>query len=375
MRSHIWNNGIALVVPLLIGMSTPVAEASSKRAAATTEIVRQMIKKRARSVQLVTFPHTNWSPVKVVRGKAPAKSRDARKPELEKVETAETITFNDSRHNSVRVIRGESDRAVMGPGQPRRAGGINLQVVSFADPRERPVSILRGCGSHPPDFDLFGPASVADLDRVAFAVDGAESSHGTDLRMWRIEPNGPQGPMQVTSAAAIDVGGGDRFDVAENRALGRAYLARMFRRYGNWPDTIAAYNWGPGSLDAWIAGGRAADRLPLEVERYRDRVLRDAALAQTSATMWTRRWPLGAPAAAEPPPMAGAINKEVAPTALRAVNHGPRQHDSGHHGGNPNPGGKLGIGVKPTPSHHQLTGIGAKMPRSKGWSATEVAWH
>jgi hypothetical protein len=281
MRSHIWNNGIALVVPLLIGMSTPVAEASSKRAAATTEIVRQMIKKRARSVQLVTFPHTNWSPVKVVRGKAPAKSRDARKPELEKVETAETITFNDSRHNSVRVIRGESDRAVMVPGQPRRAGGINLQVVSFADPRERPVSILRGSGSHPPDFDLFGPASVTDLDRVAFAVDGAESSHGADLRMWRDEPSGPQGPMQVTSAAAIDVGGGDRFDVTENRALGRTYLARMFRRYGNWPDAIAAYNWGPGSLDAWIAEGRAADRLPLEVERYRDRVLRDAALVQT----------------------------------------------------------------------------------------------
>jgi hypothetical protein len=113
----------------------------------------------------------------MVRGKAPAKSSDARKAEVEKVETAETITFNDSRHSSVRVIRGASDRAAMVPGQPPRAGGMNLQVVSFADPRERPVSILRGSGSHPPDFDLFRPASVADLDRVAFVVDGAESSH------------------------------------------------------------------------------------------------------------------------------------------------------------------------------------------------------
>ena len=306
MRSHIWNNGIAFVVPLLIGMLSPPTEASSKRAAATTEIVKQIIKKRAGSVQLVTFPDTNWNPVKVVRGKTPAKSSDARKPEVEKVETAETITFNDSRHSSVRVIRGESDRAVMVRGQPPRAGGMNLQVVSFADPRERPVSILRGSGSHPPDFDLFGPGSVADLDLVAFAVDGAESSHGTDLRMWRTEPNGPQGPMQVTSAAAIDVGGGDRFDVTENRALGRAYLARMFRRYGNWPDAIAAYNWGPGSLDAWIAEGRAADRLPLEVERYRDRVLRDAALVQTGAMIGPKRSrdgnshpPLGRPARAD----------------------------------------------------------------------------
>jgi hypothetical protein len=86
------------------------------------------------------------------------------------------------------------------------------------------------------------------------------------------------------------VGGRDRFDVAENRALGRAYLTRMFRRYGNWPDAIAAYNWGPGSLDAWIAEGRAADRLPLEVERYRDRVLRDAALVQTQKDLPINFW-------------------------------------------------------------------------------------
>src|SRR5262249_37404718 len=183
---------------LLIVTFGPVTDASSKKAV-TTEVIKQMIKKKAGSVQLVTFPDTGWSPVKIVRGKAPAKSSDTSKLEAEKAETAETITFADSRHSSVRVIRGESDRAVMVPGQPR-AGGMNLEVVSFADLRERPVSILRGSGSHPPDFDLFGPASVSDLDRVAFAVDGAESSHGADPRMWRDEPSGPQGPTQVTPA-------------------------------------------------------------------------------------------------------------------------------------------------------------------------------
>ena len=53
--------------------------------------------------------------------------------------------------------------------------------------------------------------------------------------MWRPEPDGPQGPMQVSAAAAADVGGGDRFDETDTRALGRAYLAHMFRRYGSWP--------------------------------------------------------------------------------------------------------------------------------------------
>jgi Transglycosylase SLT domain len=111
------------------------------------------------------------------------------------------------------------------------------------------------------------------LDRIAFAVDGAESSHGADPKMWRAEPEGPQGPMQVSAAAATDVGGGDRFDPFENRALGRAYLAHLFRRYANWPDAVAAYNWGPGHMDAWIGAGRPRDKFPLVVWLYRLRVL------------------------------------------------------------------------------------------------------
>jgi hypothetical protein len=122
-------------------------------------------------------------------------------------------------------------------------------------------------------------ASAGVLDYIAYGVDGAESSHGGDPKMWRPElPDGPQGPMQVSAAAAADVGGGDRFDEMENRALGRAYLAHMFRRYGSWPDAIAAYNWGPGHLDEWIGGGRPADKFPAAVDRYRNRVLMTSGL-------------------------------------------------------------------------------------------------
>src|SRR5712691_10429645 len=121
--------------------------------------------------------------------------------------------------------------------------------------------------------DLLVPGGGAVIDRVAFAVDGAESSHGADPRIWRFEPNGPQGPMQISAAAAADTGGGDRFDEKENRTLGRAYLALMYRRYGSWPDAVAAYNWGPGRMDIWIGGGRPIDQLPPEVARYRTRVL------------------------------------------------------------------------------------------------------
>jgi hypothetical protein len=130
---------------------------------------------------------------------------------------------------------------------------------------------------------------VSPLDRVAHAVDGAESSHGADLAMWRPDPAGPQGPMQVTEAAATDVGGGDRFDTDQNRAIGRAYLAQLYWRYKNWPDAIAAYNWGVGNLDAWVRAGRPADRFVTGVAVYLRRVLQDSGLCGGSAAAALRR--------------------------------------------------------------------------------------
>src|SRR5215469_14249305 len=121
-------------------------------------------------------------------------------------------------------------------------------------------------------------AAVTPLDRVTSAVDGAESSHGRDLAMWRPDPSGPQGPMQVSEAAATDVGGGDRFDLAENRAIGRAYLLQLFWRYKNWPDAIAAYNWGLGKMDVWVKAGRPPDKLVTGVAVYLKRVLHESGL-------------------------------------------------------------------------------------------------
>lgn len=119
---------------------------------------------------------------------------------------------------------------------------------------------------------------VAPLDRVAIAVDGAESSHGQNSAMWRSDPSGPQGPMQVSEAAATDVGGGDRFDIAQNRIIGRAYLALLYQRYGNWPDAIAAYNWGIGRMDAWLKAGRPPGKLDDGVAVYLRRVLSESGL-------------------------------------------------------------------------------------------------
>ncbi len=237
---------VAALAPLAGGSAA--AGRSSKRLSPQAAVA--LIRANSRNAEIVTFADRRLPPVTIVRGK----SRAAAKPGAGAV-----AKFADPR------------------AQPKRRVGSEI-VVAFADPRLSPVTVLRGGGFEPPDLELFAPAAALDLDRVAFAVDGAESSHGADPRMWRPALAGPQGPMQVSAAAALDLGGGDRFDLGANRSLGRGYLARLYRRYGNWPDAIAAYNWGPGNLDAWIGNGRRAKALPLEVEHYRDRVLRETRL-------------------------------------------------------------------------------------------------
>jgi Transglycosylase SLT domain len=137
----------------------------------------------------------------------------------------------------------------------------------------------------PPETALFDVLAAArsELDRIAAAVEIVESSGGKDPLMWRSNLDGPQGPMQVSQAAATDVGGGNRWDPNENRALGRAYLAKLHERFGNWSDAVMAYNWGPGNLDLWIRGGRAIDEVVPAVATYRDRVIRDTGIPTEAA--------------------------------------------------------------------------------------------
>ena len=163
-----------------------------------------------------------------------------------------------------------------------------VQTVAVVQARERtaltdPSVAVSGTGnSGQGSIKSIRPNVSAMLDRIAYAVDGAESSHGEDPTMWRPDPSGPQGPMQVSGPAAADVGGGDRFDSTENRAIGRAYLAQLYRRYKNWPDAIAAYNWGMGNVDGWVKAGRPADKFVIGVAAYLRRVLRDSGMCDGS---------------------------------------------------------------------------------------------
>src|SRR6266851_263175 len=166
--------------------------------------------------------------------------------------------------------------------QTAAAAAIAGERTSLREPAAVVVSGQRNSGQH-------GAKVATPLDRVAIAVDGAESSHGEDRGMWRPDPSGPQGPMQVSEAAATDVGGGDRFDLTQNRAIGRAYLAQLYGRYKNWPDAIAAYNWGLSNVDTWIKAGRPPEKLLAGVAAYTVRVLYDSGLCYSTRTTQLRR--------------------------------------------------------------------------------------
>ena len=57
---------------------------------------------------------------------------------------------------------------------------------------------------------------------------------------------------------------GMRYDPETNIRYGTYYLSYLYERYGDWDKVIAAYNWGLGNLDEWIADGHSTEDIPVK---------------------------------------------------------------------------------------------------------------
>ena len=98
------------------------------------------------------------------------------------------------------------------------------------------------------------------------AVLGAESD-GDPLA---VSSAGAMGLMQLMPATweeqrALHQLGNDPFQPRDNILAGAAYLRAMWTRYGNVGGMLAAYNFGPGRYDEYLAGERD---LPQETRDY-----------------------------------------------------------------------------------------------------------
>ena len=80
--------------------------------------------KKPASVQIISFPDTQWHAVKVIRGGTPAKDETAGVEPAEKAETAEIVTFPNPDSKPVRVVRGDTDHS---PSMPPDAHGMSTQ--------------------------------------------------------------------------------------------------------------------------------------------------------------------------------------------------------------------------------------------------------
>lgn len=112
---------------------------------------------------------------------------------------------------------------------------------------------------------------------------------------------GAKGEMQVLDTTKFQPGFGvepAKANTPDERArVGRDYLRAMLDRYGDIDKALAAYNWGPGNTDKWIARGADPAKLPAETQGYISKIKSSLTggprtTAQASAT------PEAAPAAA-----------------------------------------------------------------------------
>jgi soluble lytic murein transglycosylase-like protein len=173
-------------------------------------------------------------------------------------------------------------------------------------------------------------AQPMDFSRLAAAVEQVESGGRVDA----VSPKGAVGPMQTMPRTLTDPGYGvtparDN-SVDEQRRVGQEYLAAMLGKYnGNLDYALAAYNWGPGNTDRWIAAGADPAKLPKETRDYVPKV--KAAMGGAPAAQPVNITPNMAPtkvadavAAVAKPPAPAKSGTMYGPAAIDATVNNPQ---------------------------------------------------
>ena len=64
-----------------------------------------------------------------------------------------------------------------------------------------------------------------------------------------VSSRGAKGLMQLMPVVIEKYGITDPFDPKQSAMGGARFLATYYRKYGDWKQTLAAYNWGPGNVN------------------------------------------------------------------------------------------------------------------------------
>jgi soluble lytic murein transglycosylase len=107
---------------------------------------------------------------------------------------------------------------------------------------------------------------------------GAKSKSGA-IGLMQLTPNTARGIAIRTGGSQFHTG--DLYDAEINIRYGAWYLANLFRKYGAERLALAAYNAGPGNVDAWRAKGE-----PIQFPETRAYVARVEHLQRVYRKAW-----------------------------------------------------------------------------------------
>lgn len=148
------------------------------------------------------------------------------------------------------------------------------ELIQQWTPRRPSASALKDAGIPtitPPPIVATSAQAPNRLQRELEIVQSIETG-GIKNPDEAVSSAGARGRMQVMPHTSKDPGFGVRpaqDDSPEELArVGREYWAAMRKRYDTLEQAIAAYNWGPGNTDKWIAAGADPAKLPKETRDY-----------------------------------------------------------------------------------------------------------
>lgn len=137
---------------------------------------------------------------------------------------------------------------------------------SDADPASEPTP--SGPANLQPLLSAAAKANGVNLPMFSRLV-GTESSFNPNA----VSPKGAVGLGQLMPGTAADMGVKDSKDPAQNLQGSAKYLNQMTQKYnGNPALAAAAYNWGSGNVDKWIASGADPSKMPSSVRAYAKKV-------------------------------------------------------------------------------------------------------
>ena len=99
---------------------------------------------------------------------------------------------------------------------------------------------------------------------VPYEIISAVTKYESGYNPNSVSPVGAMGLMQLMPDTARGLGVTNAFDPVQNTLAGAKFLLALYRKFGNWHQAFAAYNWGP----ARVAHKPDPSQWPEGVQRY-----------------------------------------------------------------------------------------------------------